>query len=388
MKRQNNLYSKITDIKEIKDVYDKQIRVNTKNKFKITRFEELYTTNIANVQITLQNHNYFPGQYNIFLIKEPKYRIVMSQNIGDKLINHLVAKNFLVDVLEKSLIDTNIATRVNMGTHYGIRILKRWLNELKNQEIYALKFDISKYFYSIDHEISKELIRKKIKDPEAIEILDKIIDTTNKKYINHTINKLKQREINRIKESLLPKNEKEIKISEVERIPLYENGKGLPIGNMTSQILAIYYLNELDHHIKEKLHMKYYMRYMDDGVIICSSKEELKKCLKDITEILERYKLKLNRKTKIMNVKKEGLDFLGFRFCYQNKNIVLRMRNDTKKRFKRKLKRIEKGLEPWDSALQIINSYHGHFKHGNCYNLYWKSINNALVQNYDSVFRQ
>lgn len=105
---------------------------------------------------------------------------------------------------------------------------------------------------------------------------------------------------------------------------------------MTSQIMAVYYLNELDHYIKEKLHIKHYIRYMDDGVLLSNDKEYLKYCLKKIEEMVHKYKLKLNDKTKIINVSKEGLDFLGFRFYVWNNKVVMKVRKDTKKGLKEK----------------------------------------------------
>ena len=138
---------------------------------------------------------------------------------------------------------------------------------------------------------------------------------------------------------------------------------------MTSQIMAVYYLNELDHYIKEKLHIKCYIRYMDDRVLLSNNKEYLKYCLEKIEGIITQYKLKLNDKTKIINVTKEGLDFLGFRFYVLNNKIIMKVRKDTKKRFKRKILAINKGKIDEEKALQIINSYKGHLKWGNCYNL-------------------
>lgn len=136
---------------------------------------------------------------------------------------------------------------------------------------------------------------------------------------------------------------------------------------MTSQIMAVYYLNELDHYIKEKLHIKHYIRYMDDGVLLSNDKEYLKYCLKKIEEMVHKYKLKLNDKTKIINVSKEGLDFLGFRFYVWNNKVVMKVRKDTKKRFKRKMRLIKEGK--LNNSESVIASYKGHLKWGNCYNL-------------------
>ena len=302
------------------------------------------------------------------IIKDPKYRIIMSQKMNDKIINHVMA-DVLIKVLDSSLIDTNVATRKNRGTHFGIKYLKKYLNELKKESIYALKFDISKYFYNIDHEVLKNMLRKKIKDKRYLEILFKIIDSTNKD-VNDRIIKIKENEIKILRESNL--NDKDRRIEEIRRIPIYRYGKGLPIGNMTSQIMAVYYLNELDHYIKEKLHIKHYIRYMDDGVLLSNDKEYLKYCLKKIEEMVHKYKLKLNDKTKIINVSKEGLDFLGFRFYVWNNKVVMKVRKSTEKRFKRKMKLIKEGK--LNNSESVIASYKGHLKWGNCYNLL-KKIN-------------
>ena len=143
---------------------------------------------------------------------------------------------------------------------------------------------------------------------------------------------------------------------------------------MTSQIMAIFYLNELDYYIKEKLKIKYYIRYMDDGVLLSNNKEYLKYCLEEIQKLIKKYQLKLNRKTKIINVTKEGIDFLGFRFYIINNKLIMKVRNDSKKRFKRKMKAIKKGIISKEKSLQISNSYKAHFKYGNCYYIYKNNI--------------
>ena len=222
MKRVGNLTSEFT-IENIINAY-KVVRKNTLNKNKIYKFEEYYTSNISNIFKLLDD--YMVGKYNIFLIKDPKYRIIMSQNINDKIINHLMA-DILIKVLEPSLISTNVASRKNKGTSYGIKYLKKYLNKLEG-EVYALKFDISKFFYNIDHEILKEMLCFKIKDKKYLDILFKIIDSTDEDYINKEIIKLKENEINYLKKSNL--NDKNKRIDEINKIPLYKKGKGLGIG--------------------------------------------------------------------------------------------------------------------------------------------------------------
>lgn len=364
MKRVNNIYNYIFDIKNIIYIYEKRIKLNTKNKHKLEVFENNYVSNTYYIKRILESKKYVPGKYNIFLIKEPKIRVIMSQNVIDKVINHLVSEYFLVNILDKYLIPNNIATRRNKGTHYGIKILKKYLNELKNKEFYILKFDISKYFYNIDHEIIKELLKKRIKDKDALNLLNFIIDSTDYEYVNKTINRLKEKEIEKINKKNI--NNKQKLIEEIKNIPIYKKGKGLPIGNMTSQILAIYYLNELDHYINDTLKVKY-IRYMDDGILIHESKEYLKYCLMKITNILDKYKLNLNKKTKIYHIK-EGFDFLGFRYYTKNGKVIMKVKNQTKKKFKRKMRNLyylcSKNIISKEEFIQVRNSYLGHLSYG------------------------
>ena len=367
MKRVSNLYNKINDIDIICDMYDNIVSKNTKNKSKIERFNDYYSSNIINIKNIINSCNYKVSKYNIFLIREPKLRVIMSQNIIDKVINHLVARYFLVDIFDKSFIDTNIATRIGKGTHYGLIKVKKYLNEIKleNSNFYYLKFDISKYFYNIDHDIVKELIRRKIKDKDVLNIIDSIIDSTDSNYINTCINHLKEKELRKIRNLNISSKEKNIKIEEIKSIPLYLYGKGFPIGNMTSQIIAILYLNELDHYIKETLGIKYYVRYMDDGVLIHEDKNYLIYCLSEIKIILSKYKLNLNpKKTEINSIKKE-LDFLGYRFSIKNNKVIMKLRNDCKKRFKKKMKLVY-SLNNSILYNSLLASYKGHFKWGNC----------------------
>lgn len=348
MKRIGNIYNNILDIKVINDIYRKQVKVNTKNKKKLEVFENNYVSNITYIKNILESKSYKPSKYNIFIIKEPKVRVIMSQNIIDKIINHIVSKYFLIDIFDRMLIEENIATRKNKGTKEGIKLIKKYLNNIKDKKFYILKFDIEKYFYNIDHNILKELLMHKIKDKDVINILYSIIDSTDEDYINKEIDK--------------------IKLKYNVDIPYYFKGKGLPIGNMTSQFLAIFYLNELDYYIKNSLKIKYYVRYMDDGILIHENKEYLKYCLNEINKIMSKYKLRLNKKTKIYSYK-EGFEFLGFRYIIKNNKVIVKVKNQTKRRFKRKMKILNKLLDnnkiSYKNLKQVKSSYIGHLSYGN-----------------------
>lgn len=385
MKRKNNLYNQIIDIQKIQKVYDHRVRINTKNKKKLEKFDNYYVSNMIYIKTLLERREYVPGRYNVFLIKEPKLRLIMSQNIIDKIINHVVSEYFMINVFDKSLIDQNIATRKGRGTHYGIQLLKKYLNEVKNKPFYVLKFDISKYFFNLDHDIIKKLVRTKIKDKEVINIFDLIIDSTNEEYVNKTIQKVKQHEINKILNSKA--QDKEKLIEEINSLPEYKKGKGLPIGNMSSQVFAITYLNELDHYIKEKLKIKYYIRYMDDGILIHEDKKYLEYCLQEIEKILDKYKLELNKKTRIYN-HKEPFEFLGFKYMIKNNKVIMKVKNQTKKRFKRKIKKlnslVEQNVIPYEKFLQVKGSYLGHLSYGHTKKLVANTLN-KYEKKYDLI---
>lgn len=381
MKRVNNIYHKICDIDNIMK-FEHIVSVNTSNKKKVEKFQEHYVENIYKIRDILMSKNYIPGEYNIFFIHEPKLRLIMSNNIQDKIINHLVAYYLLVEVFDKTFIETTVATRNGKGTHYGLNLTKKYLNDMKRvygKNFYYLKFDISKYFYNIDHDVVKCMIRNKIKDKDAINIIDRIIDSTDDDYINEKIEKLKLKEIEKINNSFLSEKEKIIRIEEVNKIPLCQKGKSAPIGSMCSQIIAVMYLDKLNHFIKEKLHIKYYVLYMDDGVLIHHDKEYLKYCIDEISNFLSSFKLNLNiKKTRVDSIK-NGLDFLGFKFYIINDRVVLKVRNETKKKFKKKMKKIndlyDRDIISYKDRKCILDSYSGHLSYGNCNNL----INSFVV---------
>ena len=320
VKRVNNLYNQLFNIDFILNTY-KIIKKNTKNKYKLEKFEENLSINLIDIKDRIGKNI---DKYNIFMIYEPKERLILSLNLKDKIINHMVGY-ILFDVLEKSLIDSNVAVRKNKGTNYGIKLVKKYIKNL-NYNYYCLKIDIKKYFYSINHNILKDLLNKKIKDKLFLDVLYKIIDSTNSDYIFEYA----------IKHNISLKK-----------------GYGLPIGNLTSQILGIFYLNDLDHYIKEELKIKYYIRYMDDMVLFHKDKNYLKYCLDKIIIYLEKYDLELNNKTIIT---KNSLCFLGYRFY--NKKIKILSKN--RRRIYKKLRILK--YKDYNKYIKSLSSYYGYFK--------------------------
>ena len=362
-------YDDIVSINKIKDVYD-GIYKNTCHKAKLIRFELTKTSNIVKIYNTLKNKHYNHLKYNIFIIQEPKYRIIMSELMYDKIVNHLISKYVLIPTLSRKLIEQNVATRTGKGSKEGIRYMKKYINSIKENydNIYILKCDISKYFYNIDHEILINKLSHENFDKDILRVLINIISSTNNDYINDLIDSSISREVSHLEDMNI--YDLEAKKKQLYSLPRYRKGKGLPIGNETSQLLAIYYLNELDHYIKEQLHIKYYVRYMDDFILIHHDKEYLKKCLNLINKKLSYLKLSLNKKTQIYNLK-SGVNFLGYKFILKNKKLVILLNNQTRKKIKRKLRKARKNnINFYKKSLA---SYNGYFKVSTTNNFVYKN---------------
>lgn len=310
-------YDDIVDIDKIKEVY-KDIIKTTKHKKKITTYNLFISDNLCKVYNDLKNKTYTHKKYNIFIIHEPKERIIMSEGLYDKIVNHLVSKYILNPLLDPKFIYSNVATRKNKGNLLAYKLTIKYINSLKLKgNIYILKFDIKKYFYNIDHNILKYMLEKDIKDNDILNILFSIIDSTNNTNI-------------------------------------YKLNKGLPIGNMTSQILAIYYLNGLDHYIKEVLKEKYYIRYMDDGLILSNDKDKLKKDLILINKYLNKLDLELNNRTYITSLDR-GITFLGYRYILNNKRLIIKLSKKNYYRIRKRIKDCKSTSINYNGVLKWIN---------------------------------
>lgn len=301
MKRKGYLYQNIYKLKNIEAAYN-EVCKNTKNKRKVYNYKQYKCIYISRVYNILKNKEYSVGKYNIFYITDPKPRRIVSQGIQDKIVNHLVSRQILYPALLPCLIEENVASRKNKGTREGIRLFQEFQRScnVKYKNYYILRCDISKFFASINKDILKEKLKKKIKDKDALKIVFDIIDSE-------------------------------------------ENGLG--IGNMTSQILAIFYLNDFDHFVKEKLKIKYYVRYQDDFLLFHQSKEYLKNCLKEIRIFLNNEDLVLNNKTRLYN-NNNNFIFLG-----RNKYGKYARYRTIKKRLKVKKFCYEKGVIPLSSLI-------------------------------------
>lgn len=355
----------LLDFYKAENVY-KIIKRNTKHKAKLLLFEKNYIANISLIIDVLKNKKYKHGSYNIFIINERKLRLIMSEKLGDKIINHLVSYYVLFPILEPKLIDTNVAARKNKGTLYAINKLKIYINKLKTNydSFYVLKVDITKFFYNIDHKVLLNLLKKDIKDPDLYNLIKEIVKSSENKETRQALKKEIERYRKKIIKSNLNNKEKERRINNLNKIPISEKGKGLPIGNLSSQILAIYYLNTLDHFIKEKLKHKYYVRYMDDFIILHHDKKYLKYTLIEIKKYLKKLKLDINDKTFISEIH-NGFIFLGVRFVLDDKRLRLILPQNNKIKIRRKLQNIKGRKNKYNYLMSHYNGYLSFFDENN-----------------------
>lgn len=327
MKKKNNtsnIYDKYITMENLYKMWD-IIKSTCKNKKEVYKFSLNLNTNIYNIYVSLKNKTYVPDKYMTFMIFEPKPRLVMSQSIKDKIVNHFITNYYLIPYLESSLIDSNVATRKGKGSSYGNDLLQKYFNKLlinnRNCEIYCLKMDVSKYFYSINHDILMSMLGKRIKDNDVLNIIKLVISQTNNDYINKNISYYNNKYNT--------------------DIPYYINDTGLSIGAMVSQFLAIFFLNEIDHYIKEKLDCKYYIRYMDDLVILDVNKEKLKRIYNIISEKLNTLKLSVNKKSNIYSCS-NGFSFLGYTYKTINNKLYVSCKKKTYNRVMKKLFYLQK----------------------------------------------
>lgn len=308
----------------------KQCRRSKQQKGEVIRFEIDLGRNLVKLRKEIITKKYKLGNYRIFQIYEPKKRIIEALPFKDRVVIRCFCTHVLKPKIEKKLIYDNTACREKKGTSFAIKRLEKFLKheyyKEKNNHIYFLKCDISKYFPSIDHDI-------------LINLLEKVGFSIDEKWL---IKKLITEQPN-------------------------QKRKGLPLGNQSSQWFALLYLNKVDRLIKEKLRIKGYVRYMDDMILIHREKEVLRNCLLEIEKLCEKdLNLQLNGKTQIGLVK-NGIDFLGYRHILkENGRIERRLRGSSKVRLKRHLKTLKKLRlkEIVDDEYVYIrkNAYHNHIR--------------------------
>lgn len=341
-------YEKICDFQHLYQAH-LRARKGKRKKPEVIRFEMKLGENLARMSTELKNHQYQMQGYYHFTIYEPKERLIYAARYQDRVLLHCICDEILEPVLGVRLIYDNAACQKHKGTHFALNRFTKFLREhykhYGNQG-YVLKCDIRKYFASIDQNVLKAKLQKVIKDLDVRNLLFSYIDSY------HTEGR---------------------------------EGRGLPLGNQSSQWFAVYYMDALDRLVKEKLQIKHYIRYMDDFILLHHDKETLKRCLSEIKQFVEdELKLELNDKTQIYPLH-HGIEFLGWRFFLTDTGKAIRkLKPQSKTRLKRRLKKLQKdyaeGTIELDQVRSSLASYQGHLKHGATYRLRKKVYHSFVLR--------
>jgi RNA-directed DNA polymerase len=266
MKRINNVYDKIVSFDNLLRAYNKCLK-GKRNKEKILAFGFNYEHHLKHIQSLLKSNKYTHDKYFFFWKQDSKKRRIASASFKDKIV-HYAIHLIIEPMIDKRFIWDSYACRKDKGTFRAIKKLQKII--FFNKDMYCLQCDIKKYFKSIDHDVLKKILNKHIKDKRLVNLFYIIIDSYNLK-----------------------------------------TKKGIPIGNLTSQLFANIYLNELDQYVKHELKCEYYLRYMDDFVIL-GNKEFLKRCSFLINDFLKNSLLLQIPFKKNQLFKGDQVVFLGF----------------------------------------------------------------------------
>ena len=345
-------------------------RLAKRDKKPLVRFETDMLGNIYSVYKKLNDGSFKIRGYNHFVVYEPKRREIQTLHYSDRVVQHVICDDVLSPYFTKRAIIDNTVCQKGKGSHFALSRFENMLHKyVRTHGVngYILKCDILKYFPSIPHEQLKRIFCSEIRDVKIKNLVAHIIDSY------HT------------KPEFLQKYGIPPLTDDAEK-----SGRGVPIGNQTSQVFGLYYLNEVDRFIKEKLRVKIYSRYMDDFVLVHEDKAFLQKALVEITKLTDKLGLKFNSKTQICPLK-NGVTYLGFRYFFTpTGKLIKTVKKKTKRRLRwraRLLKkaRIEGIIEP-ERVTQALAAFNGHLKHAKSYKLkkeIWAKLINYTKENFE-----
>ncbi len=341
VKTYKNLYPKLCSYSNLEKAFEKA-KEGKSSSPPVIEFEKNLKENLLQLNRELEALTYKPAPLKRFIIRDPKTRTIHSSIFKDRVVHHAI-HNIIGPIFDKAFIYDSYANRISKGTHKAVLrfdAFKRKVsknghlvnNNYNNTSLvlgYVFKADIKHYFETVDHEILLNAIERRIKDQKVLQLIKVIL-------LNYG----------------------------VEQPP-----KGMPLGNLMSQFLANVYLNSFDHYVKHELKVKYYIRYVDDFVVLHQIKEELKKYKDQISNYLKNLKLELHpNKSKIIPLR-DGITLLGYRIFYHHK--ILRKSNLRKfeKNFKKRLELYNKGLITKKDLLKSLKGWFGYAVWANTYRL-------------------
>ncbi|MEM9216042.1 MAG: RNA-directed DNA polymerase [Cyanobacteria bacterium P01_F01_bin.150] len=339
MKRYGNLWPRIIAFENIL-LAARNAQKGKRFRGNVLAFNYNLEKELQQIQHELQTKTYQPGPYKTFQIREPKPRIISAAPYRDRVVHHALC-NVIMPIFERSLIFDTYANRWGFGTH---RALQRFTKFARSSR-YVLQCDIRKYFPSIDHQILKTILRRKIKCPHTLWLMDTIIDGSNEQ------------------EPVIVHFPGDTLLTPIER------RRGLPIGNLTSQCFANLYLNGFDHFVKEQLGIKKYLRYVDDFAAFADDRESLVDVRQQIEAYLATLRLQVHPIKSQLYQTAIGANFVGFRIFSDR----IRVRNENLKRSRRRLRRLQHEYRTHqisiDQLTQSLRSWGAHLKHADSHHL-------------------
>ncbi len=317
MKRIGNLYDQVCSTENLHRAYLKA-RKGKGKRYGVVLFEKRFVENMEQIQRELLDGTYKTSEYEVFNIYDPKERVVYRLPFRDRIVHH-ATMNILEPIWHPVFIANSYSCIKGRGIHGALKHLRRDLKDAAEAQ-YCLKMDIRKFYPSIDHDVLKEIIRRKIKDVRLLELLDGIIDSA----------------------------------------------PGVPIGNYLSQFFANLYLSYFDHWLKEAKRVKYYYRYADDMVLLASDKASLHALLLEIKAYLgDNLRLQLKPNYQVFPVNARGIDFVGY--VFRHSHILLR--KSIKQNLCKKAAKLRKKKVSTKEYTMKIAPWIGWAKHCNSINL-------------------
>lgn len=340
MKRYGNLYGQICSIENIVEAHNNAKRGKMHYQ-EVQDVEASLDTHLQKLQTLLQTKTFKTSEYFIFTKTDSgkARKIYRLPYFPDRIVHHCIMQ-VLEPIWTKTLIADTYSSIKKRGIHKGVKRIKKTLTDRENTQ-YCLKLDIRKFYPSIDHEILKSIIRKKIKDPDVLSLLDEIIDSA----------------------------------------------EGVPIGNYLSQYFGNLYLAYFDHWVKENKQCKYYFRYCDDMVLLHANKQHLSQLKEEIENYLSiNLKLTLKSNWQIFPVDARGIDFLGYRFFHD----YTLLRKSIAIKFKQRIRYIKTHwatLTP-SEIINSVMSYYGWLSHADCNNLTKEYIDKDVYRIFNKVCKR
>jgi Retron-type reverse transcriptase len=343
MKKLKGLYPKVYAFENLLEAY-KEARKCKRFRDEVLAFTRNLEENLISIQNELIWKTYKVGRYREFFVYDPKKRLIMALPFRDRVVQWAIYR-VLNPLLEQRYISDSYACRVGYGTHRAADRLQYWLRYLARRypRVYVLKLDISKYFYRVDHDVLVGILRRIIADEDMLWLLETIVRSEDTKFG-------------------VPLGDH---CFECERV----KGVGMPIGNLTSQMFANLYLNELDQYAKHVLKARHYIRYMDDVIILHPDKKYLWQLKDEIRSFLDnRLHLVLNSKTTVRTTK-QGVDFCGYRIWPTHRKLRKRTALKMKRRLKWLQRAYARGEVNFNNVNASVQSYCGLLKHCNSFSL-------------------